>query len=82
MQNVAELLLRAEQHLERGELDEAALLFDEAHDQNPRSPNGALGMARVALALGQKDEAAQILEKVLHRFPGHARALELRSVAF
>jgi len=78
MRNVAELLFRAEQHLERGELDEAAGLFDQAHDQNPNSPNAALGMARVALALGENAEARQILDKVLHKFPDHPRALELR----
>jgi thioredoxin-like negative regulator of GroEL len=79
MRGVAELLFKAEQHLERGELDEAAALFDQAHDQSPNSPNAALGMARVALALGQVEEARQILGKVLHRFPGHPKALEMLS---
>jgi TolA-binding protein len=79
MRGVAELLFKAEQHLERGELDEAAVLFDQAHDQNPNSPNGALGMARVALALGQAADARQILDKVLRRFPEHPKALELRA---
>ena len=81
MRSTAEMLFKAEQHLERGELDEAATLFDQAFDQNPNSPNAALGMARVALALGQPDEARQILKKVLRRFPDSPKAVELlRSV--
>jgi thioredoxin-like negative regulator of GroEL len=78
MRTNAELLFKAEQHLERGELDEAAQLFDQAFDANPQSPNAAIGMARVASALGQYREALQILDRVLHKVPEHPRALEVQ----
>jgi tetratricopeptide (TPR) repeat protein len=80
MATAGELLKEAEQFLEQGQVDKAAELFEQAHQADKSQPNGALGMARVALLIGQLEEAMQILDAVLKRFPKNAEALTYRGV--
>jgi tetratricopeptide (TPR) repeat protein len=80
MASAGELLNEARQAFDEGDLDSAANLFEQAHDADPKSPDGAIGMARVALVLGQAEDALEILDKVLKHFPKNAEALLYRGV--
>jgi tetratricopeptide (TPR) repeat protein len=79
-----ELLKQAEEYFAQGDLEQAANFFEQAHNEEAattkESPAGAIGMARVAIALGQFEDAMIILDKVLKTFPKSAEALNYRGV--
>ncbi|MBI2568575.1 MAG: tetratricopeptide repeat protein [Candidatus Schekmanbacteria bacterium] len=64
-----ELLRQARLCLRRGDLNRAAVYFDRAHDVNPATPCGAIGMALVATLLNRFADAAAILDRVDAKFP-------------
>ncbi len=80
MPTADELLQTAEQSFEQGDFEQAVTLFEQAHDANPQSPDGAIGMARVALMLGGYEDAMVILDRILRFFPKHAAANTYRGV--
>ena len=65
MATAGELLREANEFLAKGQLDEAADLFEQAHNADREQPNGAIGMAKVAILLGQNEDAMKILDAVL-----------------
>jgi tetratricopeptide (TPR) repeat protein len=83
-QNADDLVREAEERLVQGDLAKAAELFMAAHEEEAKSrrksPAGAIGVARVALMLGQTEDAQIALDKVLATFPDHAEALTYRGV--
>ena len=81
MSTAAEILSEAWQRLEQEATDEAARLFEKAFQTDPTTPDAALGLARVALATNQYEEASLILDQVLARFPDSAGALLYRGAA-
>ncbi|PZR08241.1 MAG: hypothetical protein DI536_25380 [Archangium gephyra] len=79
--NIMPLLTEAERYLGENDFDRAAAMFEHAQKQSGgRSPLPLVGIARVALAMKKIDEANQILEGVLMKFPRCAPALSLRGV--
>ena len=79
-----DLVRQAEEQLAAGKLEEATSLFMQAHEEEARTrkknPAGAIGVARIALLLGQTENAQIALDKVLKTFPDHAEALTFRGV--
>ena len=79
-----DLVREAELRLAQGDLAKASELFMAAHELEAsgrrKSPAGAIGVARVALLLGQTEDAKIALDKVLATFPDHAEALTYRGV--
>jgi len=74
-----DLARQAEERLAAGDIPQATTLFMQAHEEEARtrkkSPAGAVGVARIALILGQIEDARIALDKVLATFPDHAEAL-------
>ncbi|MGV3623689.1 MAG: tetratricopeptide repeat protein [Archangium sp.] len=79
--NIMPLLTEADRYLGLNDFDRAAAMFEHAQKQSGgRSPLPLVGIARVAIAMKKVEEAAQILEGVLTKFPKCAPALSLRGV--
>jgi protein O-GlcNAc transferase len=80
-----ELVKEAEEQLALGNLAEAYTLFEQAHNEEAssrrESPAAAIGLARVAILLGQPENAIALLDKVLAAFPKSAEAVNYRGVA-
>lgn len=80
--NIHPLLTEAERFLCEKDLDRAAELFSRAQQQcGGLSPFPLVGLARIALLTRRDEEAKQLLDAVLQRFPRSAEALTFRGVA-
>jgi thioredoxin-like negative regulator of GroEL len=55
-----ERLLAADRAFEAGELDAAARLFGQVVEADPRNAIAVLGLAKVALGRGERDEARRL----------------------
>src|SRR5262245_57603316 len=68
-----------------GNLAEAYTLFEQAHNEEAvgrrESPVAAIGLARIAILLGQPENAITLLDKVLAAFPKNAESTNYRGVA-
>ena len=75
---------QAEEAFAKGDFDTAVDLFEKAHEEEAattkESPVGAIGLGRVAIALGQYEDAMVLFDKVLKTFPKNADALTFRGV--
>lgn len=80
MATAGELLREANESLQNGQLDRAAELFEQAHNADKEQPNGVIGLAKVAILLGQLEDAMRMLDAALKRFPKHAEAMAYRGV--
>jgi uncharacterized protein HemY len=72
-----ERLLAADAALERGELDHAERLYTQVADADARNAIALVGMARVALARGDRGGARSFLERALTIDPEEAAARRL-----
>ena len=72
-----ERLLAGEAALSDGELDAAARLFRQVADADPRNAIALVGLARVAIRRGDRDQARQLAEEALALDPGEAAASRL-----
>lgn len=68
--------------LDRGELHAAERAFRRALEVDPADPAGSVGLARVDLARGQPERAADTLESMLAARPGDRYALQLLGRAY
>jgi predicted Zn-dependent protease len=64
--------------LHRNHPAEALPHFQHLHDRDPRQGKATLGLAQCRLALGECDEAADLLDALLAREPDNSKALFLR----
>lgn len=69
------LLEQADKAQEKGDLDRAQSLYQQAQRLDGREPEGWLGLGDVQLARGNKAEAERTYRKVLSLEPGNERAL-------
>ena len=72
-----ERLLEAGRALEAGEIDRAEQVYRQVAEADPRSSIAVVGLARVALRRGAKDEAARLARSALSIDPGNAAARRL-----
>lgn len=72
-----ELLLAAERLLAAGELDRAERLFSQVADADPRNAIAVAGLARVTLTQGDRDGALEIARRALAIDPDDAAARDL-----
>ncbi|MEW5738368.1 MAG: tetratricopeptide repeat protein [Myxococcota bacterium] len=82
MITIAPLLVEAENYLARQDVDRAAECYRQANqlDQG-HSPLPIIGLARIALALGQVQKAIELLDGVLAHHPTRIEALTFRALA-
>lgn len=82
MITIAPLLTEAEAYLAQKDVDRAAELYRRAHElDRGHSPLPVIGLARVALVLGEVDKAIELLDAVLVKHPQRVEALTIRAVA-
>ena len=72
-----ELLLVAERFLANGELDRAEHLFAQVAEADPRNAIAVAGLARVALAQGDRPQALDLARRALAIDPDEAAAQRL-----
>ena len=75
----AEMLTEAQTALAEDRAEEAAELFSAVLAEEPENPEAWGGLVRTLLALGQPDQAAQILEQVPAKLADHAAVSGARS---
>lgn len=78
---IAPLLFEAENYLARLDLERAAACYAKASELDRDSPLPFIGIARVALASGRKEEGLTLLDSVIKRHPRSVEALTIRGVA-
>lgn len=64
-----ELLLEAERQLAAGRLDEAARIYGQAAEADPRNSIAVVGLARVAVERGEEREALRLGRRALEIDP-------------
>lgn len=72
-----ERLLAADAALERGELDHAQRVYAQVADADPRNAIALVGLARVALARGDRPAALELVDRALVIDPDEAAARRL-----
>jgi tetratricopeptide (TPR) repeat protein len=72
-----ERLLAAEAALDRAELDVAGRLFGQVADADPRNAIAVVGLARLALRRGAREEARDLARRALDIDPDEAAAQRL-----
>ena len=72
------LALRAGALLGLGNRVDAAALFEEALKADPKLPDALLGLARIAVADRQPDQAASLVERALAAHPADADSLRFK----
>ncbi|MCB4821948.1 thioredoxin family protein [Roseicella aerolata] len=75
----ADLLAEAKQALEEGDHQDALQLFGALAQQEPENPEAFAGVARCLMALGQEDQALQVLSAVPAKLKDHAEIASVRS---
>jgi putative thioredoxin len=75
----ADLLAEAKQALEEGDHQDALQLFGALAQQEPENPEAFAGVARCLMALGQEEQALQVLSAVPAKLKDHAEIASVRS---
>ena len=75
----AELLAEAKALLEQGDAQGALELFAGLAQQEPENPEALAGLARALLALGEEDQALEVLAAAAPKIAGHAEITAVRS---
>jgi putative thioredoxin len=75
----AELLAEAKALLEQGDAQGALELFAGLAQQEPENPEALAGLARALLALGEEDQALEVLASASPKIAGHAEITAVRS---
>ncbi len=75
----AELLTEAKALLEQGDAQGALELFAGLAQQEPENPEALAGLARALLALGEEDQALEVLASANPKIAGHAEITAVRS---
>ncbi|WP_149538383.1 thioredoxin family protein [Siccirubricoccus phaeus] len=75
----ADILAEAKTALEQGDFQAALELFGALAQQEPENPEAYAGVARALAALGQEEQASQVLESVPAKLREHAEIASVRS---
>jgi putative thioredoxin len=75
----ADLLAEAKQAAEEGDYQGALELFGALAQQEPENPEALAGVARSLAALGQEEQAIQVIESVPAKLRDHAEIASVRS---
>ena len=75
----ADLLAEAKAAAEQGDHQEALNLFAALAQSEPENPEAFAGLARSLMALGEEDQAAEVLEQVPEKVKDHAEIASVRS---
>jgi putative thioredoxin len=74
-----DLIAEAKAALDAGKAQEASELYSTALQQEPESPEAWGGLVRAMIALGQEDQAHEVLEEVPAKIAEHAEVTGARS---
>jgi putative thioredoxin len=75
----ADLLAEAKAAAEQGDHNTALQLFAALVEAEPENPDGFAGLARTLMALGEEDQAQQVLDQVPEKLREHAEIASVRS---
>jgi len=75
----ADLLAEAKAAAEQGDHQTALQLFGALAQQEPENPEAFAGVARCLMALGEEDQALQVIEAVPPKLADHAEIASVRS---
>jgi len=75
----ADLLAEAKAAAEQGDHQEALNLFAALAQAEPENPEAFAGLARSLMALGEEEQAAEVLEQVPEKLKDHAEIASVRS---
>jgi putative thioredoxin len=75
----ADLLAEAKAAVEQGDHNTALQLFAALVEAEPENPDAFAGLARTLMALGEEDQAEQVLEQVPEKLQEHAEIASVRS---
>jgi putative thioredoxin len=75
----ADLLAEAKQAMEEGAYQDALQLFGALAQQEPENPDAFAGVARALMALGQEEQALQVIASVPAKLQDHAEIASVRS---
>lgn len=75
----ADLLAEAKQAMEQGDHQTALELFAALAQQEPENAEAMAGLARCLMALGEEEQALQVLESVPEKIRDHAEIIGVRS---
>jgi putative thioredoxin len=75
----ADLLAEAKAAAEQGDHNTALQLFAALVESEPENPEAFAGLARTLMALGEEDQAQQVLDQVPDKLKEHAEVVSVRS---